>query len=57
VAKPLLSDDLWAVIEPLLPVRKRRFRFPGRRPLDDRKCLTGILYVRTRCNGMPSALT
>jgi transposase len=45
VAKPILSDDLWAVIEPLLPVRKRRFRFPGRKPLDDRKCLMGILYV------------
>ncbi len=25
--------------------RPRRFRFPGRRPLDYRKILTGILFV------------
>ena len=32
-------------IEPLLPVRQRRFRYPGRKPLDDRQVLQGILFV------------
>lgn len=46
MAKPLLPDDLWAKIEPLLPPPKpRRFRFPGRKPVDNRKALTGILFV------------
>lgn len=46
MAKPLLEDDLWAVIEPLLPPpKKRRFRYPGRNRLDDRRVLTGILFV------------
>src|SRR4051794_26798974 len=46
MAKPLLTADLWERIEPLLPERKpRRFRFPGRKPIDDRKALTGILFV------------
>jgi transposase len=44
--KPLLPDALWERIEPLLPPPKpRRFRFPGRKPLDNRKVLTGILFV------------
>ncbi|MEV5934581.1 IS5 family transposase [Streptomyces sp. NPDC093250] len=41
----LVSDGLWGRIEPLLPVRTRRPRYPGRLPLDDRKCLQGILFV------------
>lgn len=45
MAKPLLDDELWLLIEPLLPVRERRFRFPGRKAVDDRRCLTGILFV------------
>src|SRR5919108_105453 len=46
MAKPLVSDELWALIEPLLPPAKpRRTRFPGRKPLDDRRALTGILFV------------
>jgi len=45
--KPLweVSDQLWERIEPLLPERKRRFRYPGRKPLDDRSALQGILFV------------
>src|SRR6058998_2298102 len=44
--KPLVSDELWARIEPLLPPPpRRRFRFPGRKPLDYRQALTGILFV------------
>ena len=46
MAKPLLPQELWKRIEPLLPKPKlRRFRFPGRKPIDDRKALTGILFV------------
>src|SRR5918994_6639067 len=46
MAKPLLDDELWEVIKPLLPPPKpRRFRFPGRKPLDNRKALIGILFV------------
>jgi transposase len=46
MAKQLVSDELWARIEPLLPSEKpRRFCFPGRRPLDRRKVLTGIIFV------------
>jgi len=43
--KPLIEDELWAVIEPLLPKRRRRKRYPGRRPISDRQALTGILFV------------
>lgn len=45
MAKPLLDDRLWKLIEPLLPVKKRRFRHPGRKPLANRAVLTGILFV------------
>lgn len=43
--KPLVDDELWALIEPLLPKRTRRERYPGRLPLSDRQALTGILFV------------
>lgn len=46
MAKPILDDPLWALIEPLLPPPKpRRARYPGRKPLNDRAVLTGILFV------------
>lgn len=46
MAKPLLPDQLWERIEPLLPKPKpRRFRFPGRKPIGNREALTGILFV------------
>lgn len=41
----MVPDDRWGRIEPLLPVRQRRPRHPGRLPLDDRGCLQGILFV------------
>jgi transposase len=41
----LVDDELWARIQPLLPVRQRRRRHPGRKALDDRKVLCGILFV------------
>lgn len=41
-----LPDDLWARIEPLLPAKKkRRRRYPGRKPIEDRQVLTGIIFV------------
>jgi transposase len=44
--KPLVTDALWKRLEPLLPPPPpRRFCFPGRKPLDYRKILTGILFV------------
>jgi len=43
--KPLLDDRLWNRIGPLFPVKKRRFRYPGRKPLSNRAALTGILFV------------
>jgi len=46
MAEALLDDELWSVIEPLLPSpKRRRRRYPGRKPLDRRKVLTGILFV------------
>ncbi len=45
---PEITDELWERIEPLLPVRVRRRRYPGRMPLDDRAVLTGILVVLAR---------
>lgn len=44
--KLLVTDALWERVQPLLPVPpQRRFRFPGRKPIDHRKILTGILFV------------
>lgn len=46
MAKPLVSDALWQRIEPLLPPPKaRRFRYPGRKPIDRRRVLAGIIFV------------
>ena len=44
MAKPLLSDDLWREIAPLLPPPKPRPK-GGRPPIADRAALTGILFV------------
>ncbi|MET3633181.1 transposase [Burkholderia sp. 572] len=46
MAKPILDDELWSLIQPLLtPPKPRRTRYPERKPLDDRTVLTGILFV------------
>lgn len=46
MAKQILDDRLWALIEPHLPPPKpRRWRYPGRKPIGHRQTLTGILYV------------
>src|SRR5688572_28215994 len=44
MAKELVSDELWAVIEPLLPPDPPRLK-GGRKRLPSRKVLTGILFV------------
>ncbi|MYQ86718.1 IS5 family transposase [Streptomyces sp. SID4936] len=40
-----VDDGLWERIAPLLPVVERRTRYPGRKRLDDRRVLNGILFV------------
>ena len=46
-----ISDELWAVLEPLLPVHVNAHRFGGGRPrVPDRRCADAIFYVlRTGC--------
>ena len=45
MARYEVSDELWARLQPLLPLKPRRSRWPGQLPLDDRTCLNGILVV------------
>lgn len=46
MAKPLLDDELWQLIEPILPEPKpRRKDHPGRKPISNRQAMTGILFV------------
>ena len=33
VAPRIVSDELWELVEPLLPKTQRRFRYPGRKRL------------------------
>jgi transposase len=42
--KALLTDELWTVVEPLLP-KQRRSRKGGRPPVPNRAALRGILFV------------
>jgi putative transposase len=46
-----ISDELWAVLEPLLPEHVNSHRFGGGRPrVRDRSCADAIFYVlRTGC--------
>jgi len=47
MSEPLLSEQLWQRLEPLLPKnRKRRdVRYAGRKPADARQVMTGIIFV------------
>lgn len=59
VNEAVLTDELWARLEPLIPLGSRRFRYPGRKRTDDRAALEGILYaVRTGVgwNRLPTGL-
>ena len=44
MARPLVPDDLWAAVEPLLPPARPRPK-GGRPPVPDRAALTGIVFV------------
>ncbi|MBE7492532.1 MAG: transposase [Planctomycetes bacterium] len=42
--RPLVSDELWSVVQPLLPPERPKPK--GGRPVaDPRACLLGILFV------------
>ena len=43
-ARKLIRDDLWELIAPLLP-KRRKSPMGGRPPVDDRAALTGIVFV------------
>src|SRR4051794_39609948 len=44
--RKFLPDELWAAVQPLLPKpKRRRRRYPDRKPIDNRRVLTGILFV------------
>ena len=45
MAKALVNDALWVVIEPLLPPHRAQPGKRGRPPVPDRAALTGILFV------------
>lgn len=44
MGRELLSDELWAVVEPVVPLRPPRPK-GGRSPVTDRQVLRGILFV------------
>jgi transposase len=46
-----VSDELWAVLEPVLPKHSNTHRFGGGKPrTPDRQCADAIFYVlRTGC--------
>lgn len=56
----LVFDGLWERVAPLLPPPKpRRYRYPGRRSIDDRAALAGIVFVLKTgitWNQLPTAL-
>src|SRR4051794_12434618 len=65
VCEEIVADQLWARLEPLIPARTRRFRFPGRLRTDDRAALEVIVGVartgsagtacRPACSAHPGA--
>ncbi|WP_186169672.1 IS5 family transposase [Burkholderia gladioli] len=57
---PIVDDELWILIEPLLlPPKPRRTKHPGRFPVPNRATLNGILFVLKtgiRWNHLPTQL-
>ena len=44
MSNPLVPDELWAIVEPLLPAEPPKPK-GGRPRVPDRACLTGIIFV------------
>lgn len=52
MARELVDDALWEIIEPLLPPPPPRKTPAGRKRLDERRVLTGILFIlHPACRG------
>ena len=49
-----LDNELWKLIEPLLPVRKRRFRHPGRKA--GRLLLSSLSFASPSHDHMPARI-
>lgn len=46
MSQTYVSDGLWEIVQPLLPREKNRHRQSvGRKPIDARACLEGILFI------------
>ncbi len=60
MGKPIIDDELWTLIEPLLsPSKPRREKNPGRLPVSNRAALTGISFVletRLRWRELPAEM-
>ena len=53
MSKPLVSDELWALVAPLLPAETPKPK-GGRPRISDRAALTGIIFVLK--SGIPWAM-
>jgi transposase len=50
LAQRLVTDDLWMLVEPLLPAFSGRRQGGGTAPLDERRVFTAVVYVlMSRC--------
>jgi hypothetical protein len=49
MAKPILPDELWAIIDPLLPPSPTPGPQGGRPPVANREALTGIPWEDLPC--------
>jgi transposase len=47
LSKRLVPDELWGVVQPLIPTFRPRPQGGGTAPLDDRAVFTAIVYVLT----------
>jgi transposase len=45
MAKPLVTDELWRIVEPLIPRRRIARWRGGRPPVGDRDAFAGMLFV------------
>jgi transposase len=47
LSRRLVPDELWALVEPLIPSFSARPQGGGRAPIDDRVVFTAVVYVLT----------